>query len=374
MAPGHSLHVPALSIQGLRGVRKLRLPRLGRVTLIAGRNAVGKTTILDAVRIYASRGDTTLAQLLYPRDEVVVSDVEDETIFYPDYAALFHRDNCGEPVPKIEIASDSPTHSVTIQLCEADPLINIWHLLDDPPRGVTVSLGGKERSVLRPSPMGHHAPGGRPPQDSPHQPLFQRTQPPGGSWPAAIPQESLGPGPMGSRDIGRLWHDVVFTDGEDLAVRAVGLAVGKDIERLNVLEYVLRRGPVARGVVKMSGTSRVTPIKSLGDGASRLFGIALALANSRNGLLLLDEVENGIHYSVQAELWKMILGIAERANTQVLATTHSWDCIVGFAQAALDSDGAGVLYRLDRLGPDIRGIEYSTDMIRVAAEQRIEVR
>ena len=50
------LHLPDLSIAGFRGIERLSIPRLGRVTLLAGRNGAGKTTVLDAVRVYASRG------------------------------------------------------------------------------------------------------------------------------------------------------------------------------------------------------------------------------------------------------------------------------------------------------------------------------
>ena len=45
-----SLHVPSLRIEGFRGIDSLTINRLGRVTLLAGRNGTGKTTVLDAVR------------------------------------------------------------------------------------------------------------------------------------------------------------------------------------------------------------------------------------------------------------------------------------------------------------------------------------
>ena len=56
MAETSPLHLPDLYIEGFRGIDKLSIPRLGRVTLLAGRNSVGKTTVLDAVRVYAARG------------------------------------------------------------------------------------------------------------------------------------------------------------------------------------------------------------------------------------------------------------------------------------------------------------------------------
>lgn len=52
------LCLPSLFIEGFRGIQSLELPQLGRITLLAGVNGVGKTTVLDAARFYTARGDT----------------------------------------------------------------------------------------------------------------------------------------------------------------------------------------------------------------------------------------------------------------------------------------------------------------------------
>ena len=65
------LHLPSLSIKGFRGIKELSIERLGRVTLLAGKNSVGKTTVLDAVRVYAARGyHRVLASVLESHEEV----------------------------------------------------------------------------------------------------------------------------------------------------------------------------------------------------------------------------------------------------------------------------------------------------------------
>ena len=117
------------------------------------------------------------------------------------------------------------------------------------------------------------------------------------------------------------------------------------------------------------------PLRSLGDGALRLFAVALGLGVSRDGFLLIDEAENGIHYSVERDYWRMVLQTAHENNVQVVATTHSWDCIRGFAQAATDlNDVDGVLVRLDRQAETLHAVEYSEEELQIAAEQGIEVR
>ena len=106
-----------------------------------------------------------------------------------------------------------------------------------------------------------------------------------------------------------------------------------------------------------------------------MFGVALALANCRDGTLLIDEAENGIHYSLQSKFWNMILRTAEAHNVQVVATTHSKDCIDGFAAAASDCpDVDGNLVRLDRRNDGIRAVDYSKDELAIAARKNIEVR
>ena len=106
-----------------------------------------------------------------------------------------------------------------------------------------------------------------------------------------------------------------------------------------------------------------------------MFGVALALANCRDGTLLIDEAENGIHYSLQSKFWNMILRTAEAHNVQVVATTHSKDCIDGFAVAAVNCPNVSAnLIRLERHDDKMRAVEYPKEELEIAAEQDIEVR
>ena len=90
---------------------------------------------------------------------------------------------------------------------------------------------------------------------------------------------------------------------------------------------------------------------------------------------MIDEVENGIHHSVQRDFWTMVLKTAQANNVQVLATTHGWDCVRGFAQAAEDVDEVeAALVRLEKDGDIVRAIEYSEQNLRAAARSGIEVR
>ena len=198
-----------------------------------------------------------------------------------------------------------------------------------------------------------------------------------GDFPREIKLASLGPGLPDNDEVVRFWNHVMLTDEEDRALEALKLVLGGSVSRVAVAGD--EKGSFGvdgqRVLVKLKDRARPVPLKSLGDGAVRLFGIALALADSRNGFLLVDEVENGIHHSVQHDFWRMVLQAAQDNNVQVIATTHGWDCVRGFAQAATElEDAEGILVRLEREDGRIRVVEYPEEKLMTAARHGIEVR
>ena len=382
MAGAGQLHLPDLTIRGFRGIDELSISRLGRVTLLAGRNGVGKTTVLDAVRVYASRGQySVLHELLHGREEMATGfDDEGVRVIEPDWSALFYGweisdESCvgvGSTVEQIEI-----TRTVL-----SDAQEEHWagiippRLEDGHVKVLRISFAGSEWVI--PSFVDFGGAGGVARAGQYYRRnMRQYVSHEDGREPEIV-CESLGPGPLANEGIARFWDAVALTDDEYQAVSALKLVLGEDVDRIAVIGdggHRVRRGGERRVVVKLGGHDRPVPLKSVGDGALRLFGVALALANSRDGFLLMDEAENGIHHSVQRDLWRMVIQTAQENNVQVLATTHSWDCVRGFAQAATEiGEAEGVLVRLDRDDYGLRAVEYSEEDLEVVVEQGIEVR
>jgi predicted ATP-dependent endonuclease of OLD family len=80
-----------------------------------------------------------------------------------------------------------------------------------------------------------------------------------------------------------------------------------------------------------------------------LLAVALALVNAKDGLLLIDGLDNGLHYSVQEPLWRWLMQGAQRRGVQVFATAHNWDCVAAFQQAAgATADTDAMLVCLER--------------------------
>jgi AAA15 family ATPase/GTPase len=75
-------------------------------------------------------------------------------------------------------------------------------------------------------------------------------------------------------------------------------------------------------------------LNEFGDGLSKFIYFIMLLLSQKNSLILIDEIENGIHYTNLDKLWNIILALAKEQNVQVFATTHSKECIESYARVA----------------------------------------
>ena len=368
------LHLPSLSVRGFRGIESLSILQLGRVTLFTGKNGVGKTTLLDAVRLYAARSRySVLTSILQSREELTEGVNEDgDEMLTPDWEALFHGWNTSSdacisigPVNKKQLLSIKTASLSSAKKTKRWERLFSSSSADDDGQLLSIEFQGAKQEIPILSLSGA--------ADFRYRRFLSEES----NLPPVIRCESLGPSLLSNLDMARFWDKVALTDDEIRAVQALNLIFGSKVDRVAMVGAEnSRRAPYGRRVVaKIKGQAHPVPLKSLGDGAVRLFGIALALANSRNGFLVIDEAENGIHHSVQRDFWKMIMKTAHENNVQILATTHGWDCVAGFAQAATKSEEVEcALVRLETNGDGIRAVEYSEKELQVVAEQGIEVR
>jgi hypothetical protein len=159
------------------------------------------------------------------------------------------------------------------------------------------------------------------------------------------------------------WDKLVFSDDAEFVKTAlriispefddIAFVVNGEpafINRSYARNFSVQSGTIHRSaMVKMTDSPRAVPLNSLGDGMVRVLQLALKIFPAKGGILLIDEFENGLHFSVQQQVWSLIFEISQKLGIQVFATTHSWDCIESFARTANSSPAVeGVLFRVGR--------------------------
>jgi AAA15 family ATPase/GTPase len=124
------------------------------------------------------------------------------------------------------------------------------------------------------------------------------------------------------------------------------------------------------------GLPSLIPVNLLGGGMANFLSVALAMLDTKNGIVLIDEIENGLHYSMLHTLWRAVFSWSQELNVQVFATTHSNECIRAF-NTSVDAtlfESEARLFRIERKDENFRVVEYSKENLAESLESNWEVR
>lgn len=362
-----------IQISNYKCLEKIEISSLKKVNLFTGKNNTGKSTILEAISLFASKGNIRWIQhLLDSRGEIF--NYRDETVseetnlkllsaFFSHRKIGFTKENI------ISIISDEDNLSLRfVKYVEED-------VFEKDETGNDIIIG-KKRVIVSADSIDNTSLGFETKNDNNSilqnldRHLFRyRTSN------KVIPKFHLinakGDDILNSAT---LWDKITLSDKEDLVIDALKI-IEPNISRLSFVgdnnNYRSERYPI----VKLENSPNLYLLKAMGDGINRILNLTLALVNSDNGYLLIDEFENGLHYSVQEKLWEIIFEISNRLNIQVFVTTHSNDSISAFAKVLSKSNEYdGSLYRLERKTGSVKTNLFTEEEIKEASLQKINLR
>jgi AAA domain, putative AbiEii toxin, Type IV TA system len=136
-------------------------------------------------------------------------------------------------------------------------------------------------------------------------------------------------------------------------------------------EIVVHLGRPALAVKRRSA---LVPLSYVGEGVVRMANILLAVDQSRGGLVLIDEAENGLHHSTHQSFWETLHAAAAAAAVQVVATTHSAEFTAAAGNVFSSEDSMFTYIRLDVIDRHVLSTVYSAEEIVTASELGSEVR
>ena len=172
-------------------------------------------------------------------------------------------------------------------------------------------------------------------------PAFQGPQPQKGR-PSGIMVSAVTPSQLASDSITRLSATIQLGEKKAL-IKLLGILQPalKDIE-------ILTQNGVTN-VWADVGKGALLPLEALGGGIVRTLILFVAMYSARGGILVIDEIENGIHHRALPSLWKQIHLLSRSLDVQVIATTHSRECIEAASKAVGQAkSGDLALHRLYR--------------------------
>lgn len=123
------------------------------------------------------------------------------------------------------------------------------------------------------------------------------------------------------------------------------------------------------------GLNELVPLPVMGDGMTQLARIVLAISSTPGGIILIDEIENGLHHSVLSQIWRVVQKASDQFNAQIIATTHSYECIEAAEKVFQNSnDNDFLFHRLDTDETGTRCVTYNKETITAAMQHHMEVR
>jgi predicted ATP-dependent endonuclease of OLD family len=328
----------SLTIKNFRGFRELKIEPLARVNLIAGKNDVGKTGLLEALYLLFANADqfSHFPSAFRSSQERIsgepnVQEQKDNLASF--WKWLPHRN---DSIGQIQIIADAEEVRLDKE-CTQPPIHDlVFHYQTNGSEVVT-------RTAT--SPFGS------------------------GTTKGLLPLKVCSTRHPQPIEDAELFNSLVLKKKKQKLIEAL-----KKVEpRLVDLQY-LKVGSEPLVYVDL-GLKELIPLTQLGQGITRLFRFFSEMLVEEAKIVLIDEIENGIHHSVLTDVWTGIAEIAINEGLQIFATTHSNECIHAAHEVFLLRKRYDfALHRLQIVKGEIQVVTHDQKMIEVAEKTELEIR
>jgi hypothetical protein len=367
--------IQSLHISGFKLFRDCKLPKLGRLNLFVGENNTGKSCLLEAIGLYGGR--TPVTDILETASRRTTGKLrpwiregtseESSSLRHPVFD-LFRWAGPRVKAPiVIEQIGDSSPYRVEVQ--SQQRIMDDQGVIRFVPVPYPIGLIAEDLEIVLPVYRGEKQVALVTRNSVRRYTVRQRDRILDAEKLVnddAFAIAHLSAGGFSEEKASSLWDALVQSPSQELILDWLRMLDPS----IDDLAYVGEDGAgrARTALLKVEGEGRI-PLRSMGDGLTRLFHMGLAMVSAAQGILLIDEFENGLHWKVQEQLWNVLCKAALEFNVQIFATTHSRDCIEGFTNAgrALGRDDA-MIYRLERKGDDV--FAANLPLINVAAAMR----
>lgn len=361
-------------IERFRGIPALDIDGVKPITLLVGKNNSGKTSVLEAIFLLCGATDPiNTVKIANQRGQRITNAGDADTV----WRSLFQGMDAGKPIVIVGEWIGEGQRRLEVKAEESTGYS------DDPARPISgiVEVGGRRQisglrlSFASPAFAGRIA--------SPTVDTVMRFDPtsqqpasrvPGPDYTYTIGQYSVRVRLLSARSFFNLLQDtdqyssLVRTRREEVVVASLRL-VDPHIRKLEVVSE-----SSGATVYADLGGEALIPLVVCGEGMLRLFSIVLAVTATKGGVLLIDEIDNGLHHSVMKELWPVLRTLCAEHNVQLIATTHNDEMLRHAIKAFEGAPELFGVFRLDRVGEGMKAVGYHGEMLGAVNETPWEIR
>lgn len=350
------LMIKSLKINNFRCFKSIEVDQLRRVNLIVGSNGSGKTALLESLFIAGGGSPQMYFNTLAWRGMTKIHLSTDQEGYDSSFKGIFHL------LDKTQVAqvSFSDSESGTRSLTVSYPPEETFELLES--EADKFSTGR-----MRPIRFEWRLPGGRS--------IKLALELKNGEFPMQAFDEAYN---MHFVNVGTLHSANIWARHfSTLSKRKRVDPVIQDVQRVfPEIEDISLELQHEENVLyaSVAGLSERIPLNLVSAGVSKFVALLLAIHVSRKGTVLIDEIENGLYYRLLPRMWKVLVEAARSTETQLIATTHSMECIAALSEAMQDQPDEIRLLRAERDSLATTVKEFEGQSLIAAVEQGHDVR
>ncbi len=302
-------HIKDLEIRNFKCFKQLSIANIGQVNLIGGKNNVGKTAFLEAVEIFVSSNEIydlvkSITNMLIKRQNKTDSL---ELDFINDIKQDTEILSCDKSL-KIKFSNEFLTVSINKNKKCNEAYIPIYVFIKKP---IPTMLMHDTQGFL----IGT--------QQFPIENITYITS-----------------SKANEEDIAILYGKLIDLGRDDFLNNSLSI-FDKNIV---AIKFIPTKNNVTLLKLKLKNQDSLILLSSLGEGINRYIAILCAIWASKDGILLIDEIENGIHYTNYKKLWQIIFKASVEANCQIFITSHSKECITAFNDVQFEDKQCNAQY------------------------------
>lgn len=356
----------AFSVTNFKCFRQLTIPDLAQINLVTGLNNVGKTSLLEALFLHAGHFNPTLSLSLNAFRGLDLSTPSADVV----WGWCFTDRNLDKAIQFDGTADDGRHVKLSIT---STPL-------KTPPQATSTSTSASRSGAggsLTAAPVRHELVYTYTSEDSKPvtNSLFFNDQ--GLPMAKHFTASQVTAAFLASRSMFHM-EDATILDRLNMEKRLPGIVeiVRFFDPRIRGFSLSSLWGPLTI-VVEMEGQDYFMPLPFAGEGLARFLSILLHVVQlSPGGLLLIDGIDNGFHFSVLPKVWSAIVQMALKSQVQIVATTHNRECVVAAHRACSTLLAYPFrLHRLERLQDNsVTAISYDRETLSNALAADFEVR
>lgn len=312
--------IESFYVHNYKCLDSLVLDNLKLINVIAGKNDVGKTSILEALFLFFDRNSTDIG--LKPLSWRGVNQ------FAPNpkefWAPIFKNFNINNPIEIRLTMEDGTKKELILEIVDnhANKIIEINKLENTPNDNYALHVTFKIDEEIKQKALINISGGAvqRLVENPENESVKDTLKESKAVFLGAFQRSNL------KEDIDR-FGQITLNNSQQKVVEYLGI-----IEpRIKSIETVSVGGiPM---VYADLGFGRKIPLNYLGGGVVRLFSFITTILFDKNACIFIDEFENGFHYSILSKIFESVIQLAKDQGSQLFISTHSYECLKNCAIA-----------------------------------------